>query len=111
VLRGTFGKNERFQEYRINAYRKSNPNIGPGVHRDQENFDKLRKKPCAVVMKKDEYQRGFDSSNGGASRSNSKSKSQSQGSQIEHQGGRRSESKSNSRSASNGGFIRSGNLL
>lgn len=38
-VRGTFSKNDRFKEYKHNAYVRSNPNVGPGSHADQENFE------------------------------------------------------------------------
>ena len=40
MLHGTFGKMERFNSYKVDAYIKSNPGTGPGSHKDQENFDK-----------------------------------------------------------------------
>lgn len=38
-VRGTFSKNDRFRDYKYNAYVKSNPQVGPGSHADQENFE------------------------------------------------------------------------
>lgn len=54
-VRGTFTKKERFTEYRINAYVKSNPAVGPGAHNTMDNFRRLKEKPCKVKIHKRFY--------------------------------------------------------
>lgn len=39
-VRGTFGLNERFQDYKINSFVKTNPTLGPGSYDPLENFKK-----------------------------------------------------------------------
>jgi len=33
-VRGTLGKDERFRDYKYNAFVRSNPMVGPGTHKD-----------------------------------------------------------------------------
>ena len=33
-VRGTFGNDARFRDYKANAYVRSNPQVGPGAHED-----------------------------------------------------------------------------
>ena len=39
-VRGTFSQDGRFKEYYSNAYKVTNPNIGPGAHNELANFRK-----------------------------------------------------------------------
>ena len=55
-MRGTLGKDARFRDYKYNAFVKSTPMVGPGSHKDQENFKSLKKKPCAAVMHPPHYE-------------------------------------------------------
>ena len=54
-IRGTFGRDNRFRNYKINAYIISNPNLGPGTHEDHANFRKQKDKPCKVRIMHQDY--------------------------------------------------------
>ena len=49
-VRGTFSHEGRFKDYYQNAYRISNPNVGPGAHEDVLNFRKQKQKPCTALI-------------------------------------------------------------
>jgi len=36
LVRGTFSQDDRFRDYNYNAYIRSNPQVGPGSHKDDE---------------------------------------------------------------------------
>ena len=49
-FRGTFGKDQRFRQYRALAFSKSNPYLGPGTHDDMVSFTTVNKRPCKAIM-------------------------------------------------------------
>lgn len=54
--RGTFSRDARFRQYTSNAFNISNPLLGPGSHRDQENFKKLTQKACKTIIMGQNYE-------------------------------------------------------
>ena len=54
-VRGTFGQNERFQQYKVDAYTKTTPTIGPQNYNAIENFRSQKNKHCRVIMQPQKY--------------------------------------------------------
>jgi hypothetical protein len=56
MVRGTFGRSERFSEYRHKAYKETTPAVGPQNYEPMNNFKKQMMKHSRVVMVPQFYQ-------------------------------------------------------